>query len=131
MSAAETPASASAPCATSTISDSTSRPSCLPNLLCAQPTMHPVIATLLPCCAAEHSKPPRSSLSYMVWWSPDLGARADGANEDGSRENSLRPGFRRLDRAAGAGAALGRGRRHKSAAGLGEPSRGDRELGQI
>src|SRR5712691_5702273 len=43
MSAADTPASASAPCATSTISDSTSRPSCLPNFVCAQPTMHPVI----------------------------------------------------------------------------------------
>src|SRR5438552_2994030 len=43
MSAAETPASASAACATSTISDSMSRPSCLPNLLCAQPTMHPLM----------------------------------------------------------------------------------------
>src|SRR5580700_4051960 len=45
MSAPETPASTSAPCATSTISDSTSRSSCRPNLLCAQPTMHPVIRT--------------------------------------------------------------------------------------
>ena len=30
-------------CATSTIRDSTSLPSCLPNLLCAQPTMHPLM----------------------------------------------------------------------------------------
>src|SRR6266568_4251011 len=43
MSAAATPASASSPCATSTISDSTSRPSCLPNFVCDHPTMHPVI----------------------------------------------------------------------------------------
>src|ERR1700720_3585149 len=38
-----TPASASAACVTSTISDSISLPSCLPNLLCAQPTMHPLM----------------------------------------------------------------------------------------
>src|SRR5215472_13466350 len=48
MSAPDTPASASAPCATSTISDSTSRSSCRPNLLCAQPTMHPVIRPSVP-----------------------------------------------------------------------------------
>src|SRR6516162_3078115 len=56
MSAAVTPASASAACVTSTISDSMSLPSCLPNLLCAQPMMQP----LMPpsgTFAADDSKP--------------------------------------------------------------------------
>src|SRR5271168_1236701 len=43
MSAAATPASANAASVTSTISCSMSLPSCLPNLLCAQPTMHPLM----------------------------------------------------------------------------------------
>src|SRR5579884_871251 len=49
ISAAATPASASAPCATSTISDSTSRPSWRPNWLCAQPTIHPLISCSFRC----------------------------------------------------------------------------------
>src|SRR4051794_3282964 len=61
MSPAATPASASAPSATSTISDSTSRPSCLPNLLCAHPTIHPVImasAAVLRAATIARPRPP-------------------------------------------------------------------------
>src|SRR4051812_48018696 len=67
MSAADTPASASAPSATSTISDSTSRPSCWPNLLCAHPTMHPVIMASAAALRAATIARPRPPLY------PDLG----------------------------------------------------------
>src|SRR5687767_4005534 len=76
MSAAATPASASAPCATSTIKDSTSRPSCLPNLVCAHPTMHPVIPASI-ASAADDSNTPARALSYMVSGSRSETAMAD------------------------------------------------------
>src|SRR5947208_10846017 len=66
MSAAATPASASAPSTTSTISDSTSRPSCLPNFVCAHPTMHPVI--LIPPRLAAPTIASRRAALY-----PDMG----------------------------------------------------------
>ena len=57
-----TPASANAACVTSTISDSMSLPSCLPNLLCAQPTMHPLMPpSRMP--RADDSNPARAALS--------------------------------------------------------------------
>src|SRR5438445_1056541 len=71
MSPAATPASASAPCATSTISDSTSRPSCLPNLLCAHPTIHPVIiASAAALRAATIASPPPPLYPHI---GPDMG----------------------------------------------------------
>src|SRR5690349_2113017 len=60
------PASASAACATSTISDSMSLPSCLPNLLCAQPTMHPLMP---PSEVRWRTIASRSALLYP----PDMG----------------------------------------------------------
>src|SRR5712664_3863390 len=66
MSAAATPASASAPSTTSTISDSTSRPSCLPNFVCAHPTMHPVMPIL-------HQLPAPTIASRRAALYPDMG----------------------------------------------------------
>ncbi len=44
---------------------------------------------------------------------------------------ALRRGFRPLDRGAGGGAARRREARHEPAARLGEPRRGDRQLGPV
>src|SRR6266481_7085999 len=64
MSAAATPASARAACATSTIKDSMSRPSCLPNLLCAQPTMQPLMP---PSTAPPRPEQARCRGTMLIW----------------------------------------------------------------
>src|SRR5262249_45745488 len=68
---------------------------------------------------------------YPIWALPHRREAASERHQRDGRENPLRSGFLRLDETASRGFALGRARWIKPPAGLGEPCRGDRKLGQV